>query len=207
LADLLHELGDLPASRIRMNPRPKTATEKDVIALQKREGGLFELVDGTLVEKPMGMHESIVAAVLSHFLMSFVLPRKLGLIAGPDGMFRLTKGLVRMPDVSFVSWDQFPGGKISKEPIANLAPKLAAEVISKSNTRAEIKRKLREYFKAGVLLAWIVDPRKRTVAVHTRPTKPTMLKETETLDGGDVLPGFQLPLRELFAILDEEAPN
>jgi Uma2 family endonuclease len=57
------------------------------------------------------------------------------------------------------------------------------------------------------MLIWIVDPKTRTVAVYTSVRKPTILKESQTLDGGDVLPGFALPLRELFGELDEEAPD
>ena len=66
-------------------------------------------------------------------------------------------------------------------------------------------RKLGEYFKAGVLLVWIVDPRARTVAVYTKAAQePLILGEADTLDGGDVLPGFQLVLQDLFGRLDRQ---
>src|SRR5262249_44762398 len=85
-----------------------------------------------------------------------------------------------------------------------VAPNLAVEVLSEGNTPAEIERKLKEYFLAGVELAWIVDPFKRTVAVHTAPDRLRTLSEKGTLDGGSVLPGFTLAVRELFARLPKE---
>jgi Uma2 family endonuclease len=73
------------------------------------------------------------------------------------------------------------------------------EVLSKGNTRQEMARKLKEYFLAGVLLVWYVDPKRRTVTVYTAPDQSVVRSEEETLDGGDVIPGFKLPLRKLFA--------
>jgi Uma2 family endonuclease len=80
-------------------------------------------------------------------------------------------------------------------------------VLSESNTPAEIKRKRREYFKAGTSLMWVVDPKVRTVTVWTSVKKSQVLTESDTLDGGSVLPGFKLPLKELFSVLDREAPK
>jgi Uma2 family endonuclease len=108
-----------------------------------------------------------------------------------------------MPDVAFISWKQLPNRKYPNEPIASLIPELAVEVLSESNTRGEMERKLREYFFTGTRLVWIVDPVQRTVDVHTAPDRITRLKEGEVLDGGDVLPGFQLPLERLFARVEK----
>ena len=85
-----------------------------------------------------------------------------------------------------------------------LVPDLAVEVLSDSNTKAEIARKRREYFVAGTRLAWIVDPRTRTVEVYTSPDAPdATLDQEQMLNGGTVLPGFSLSLAELFAELDD----
>ena len=129
----------------------------------------------------------------------FVRPRKLGIVTGADGAVRLFGGLVRIPDVAFASWDRFPGRKRPKVAVPELAPDLVVEVLSKGNTRAEMRRKLGEYFSAGVRLVWLVDPRKRTVRVYTSVEHSVLLKEGQSLDGGDVLPGFVLALEELFA--------
>src|SRR5687768_16806477 len=100
MADLLERLGDIPPHRVRLRPAPGTATEADVVAIEARENRLFELVDGVLVEKPMGLPESILAGLILTMLNNFVLPRKLGKVAGADGMLKLVVGLVRIPDVA-----------------------------------------------------------------------------------------------------------
>jgi Uma2 family endonuclease len=115
---------------------------------------------------------------------------------------RLLKGLVRVPDVAFFSWDKLPGRVFPSKTIPALAPDLAVEVLSEGNTPEEMERKLREYFLAGVRLVWMIDPRKRTAEVYTSPDAPTAtFDERQALDGGDVLPGFTLPLAELFGRL------
>ena len=203
VADLLARLGNIPARRVRLVPTPGTATEKDVIAVEERENRLCELVEGTLVEKVMGFDESELAVSIIYFLSAFVRPRRLGIVTGPDGTIRLMPGLVRMPDVAFFSRARFPGGKRPKGPIPDLAPDLAIEMLSKGNTKKEMRRKLREYFEAGVLLVWYVHPKTRTVQVFTAADNGVTLHEGHTLDGGAVLPGFRLPLSQLFAEFDE----
>ena len=104
-----------------------------------------------------------------------------------------------MPDVAVILRSRLPNGKLPKKQICPVPPDLAVEILSPGNTRKEIKRKLREYFDSGVRLAWVVDPRKRMVRVHTSPTTFTELTEDDTLNGDDVLPGFTVSIREWFA--------
>ena len=195
LADLLHELGDIPPARIRLRPPPGTATEKDVETAEAR-GLLCELVDGVLVEKPMGFLESRLANLLIHFIEAFLERYDLGVTAGEAGTLKLAEGLVRIPDVSFVCWEQLPGGELPTEAIPRLFPDLAVEILSKSNTRREMLRKMREYFTAGTRLVWLVDPKTRTAEIYTSVDQCIKLDENGTLDGGDVLPGFRLRLGE-----------
>ncbi len=199
LAELLKALGGVRPSRIRMNPPPGRATERDVIRIEAEENRLFELVDGVLVEKAMGASQSLLAIHLSFLLKLFLQDQDLGVVLGADGMMRLRSRLVRIPDVSFISWDQIPSGEFPSEPIPDLYPDLAVEVLSNSNTVREIDRKLQEYFEAGCRLAWIIDPVTRTADVYTAADHCTHLRVSQSLDGGDVLPGFKLPLKELFA--------
>lgn len=203
LADLHDLFGPMPAWRIRRDPPPGTATERDVIRIEAQEDRLCELVDGILVEKTVGFEESQLAMEIGFRLIGFVKPRKLGIVTGEAGTIKLALGLVRIPDVAFFSRDRLPGGKSPRAPIPNLVPDLAVEVLSEANTRREMDNKLKDYFRAGVRLVWYVDPREREVTVYTSPRKRTVLTEKGTLTGGDVLPGFELKLRELFAILDE----
>jgi Uma2 family endonuclease len=203
IGDLLERLGGISPQRVRFKPAPGTATEQDVVSVEAHENRLCELVDGVLVEKPMGYVESLLAMAIGDALRKFVKPRKLGLVTGESGMMRLFPGLVRIPDVAFVAWDRIPGGRVPRQPIPDLVPHLVVEVLSESNTAAEMARKLDEYFRTGVVLAWLVDPRDRTVTTYTSPTQFLLLDESHTLDGGAVLPGFALPLRDLFAEMDE----
>jgi Uma2 family endonuclease len=204
VADLLKKLGNIPPERVHLDPPPGTATEKDVLKMERRRGRLCELVDGTLVEKTMGLAESFLALRIAYFLQAFLEQQDLGILAGEAGTLRLWPGLVRIPDVSFISWDQLPNRRIPKKPIPDVYPDLAVEVLSRKNTKAEIDRKLHEYFRSGTRLAWVVDPRKRAVRVYSAPDQFRLLQEDQSLDGGEVLPGLELPLREVFAQLEEE---
>jgi Uma2 family endonuclease len=191
--------GMIPAERILLDPPPGTATEKDLIRVNRRRDRICELVDGVLVEKAMGFKESWLTGILIHLTQTFLDRHDLGILVGPDAILRLVPGLIRAPDVSFISWDSLPGGEVPEEPIPDLAPDLAIEVISKSNTKKEIERKLQDYFDRGVRLAWVVRPKTRTVEVYTAPKQFQRLHHDQTLDGGDVLPGFTLPLAQSFA--------
>ena len=207
VADMLARLG-VPPERVRLRPLPGTATEQDLQDAIDERRGLFELVDGTLVEKAVGYESALLTVPLLAALHAFVRSRKLGRVTGPDGVLRMEAGLFRAPDVSFVSWKRFPDrGRMPAAAFPNLIPDLAVEVLSPSNTPAEMKRKREEYLRNGVRLVWIVDPKTRTVAVYAPRRKPVVLTESDTLDGGKVLPGFTLSLAELFAELDEEAPS
>lgn len=198
LADVLHALGGIPADRVRLDPPPGTATVRDLIRLWKVEGKMCELVDRTLVAKPMAFPESNIALVLAAALYQFVEAHRLGVVVGEQGLMKLSPGLIRAPDVSFVSWSQLPEGHISDEPVPGLFPDLAVEVVSKGNTRREMARKRREYFAAGTRLVWMVYPKTRTVDEYVAPDEALTLGEGDTLAGGDVLAGFTLPITALF---------
>src|SRR5262249_22770061 len=135
---------------------------------------------------------------------AFVIPRNLGVVTGPDGTVELMAGLVRIPDVAFTHWDRLPGRRRPANPVPPLAPHLAVEGLSPSNTPPEMGAKRQDYFAAGVEAVWEVDPDARTVAVYGSVAAVTTLGETETLDGGPVLPGFTLPVHDLFAELDRQ---
>lgn len=203
-ADLLKQIGKVDPRRIRLRPPPGQATEKDVLRIHSREDRLYELVDGVLVEKVMGYKEASLAAWLTYLLQEFLVKNDLGNLAGADGTVRLMPRLVRIPDLSFVRWERLPGRKLPDEPVPDLAPDLAVEVLSASNTASEMARKLRDYFRAGVRLVWFLDPKRRSAEVYTALDTKVALTEADTLDGGDVLPGLALPLRRVFERLPAE---
>ena len=201
---LAERFGPIPLDRVRTSPPPGLATEDDVVEIHDRENRLCELVDGVLVEKTMGAYESMLAVEIAALLRNWVKPRKLGTVLGADGMLRLAPGLVRIPDVAYLSIAKFPRGRFPRGGIAPLAPDLAVEVLSPSNTKAEMQEKLEDYFTHGARLVWYVDPESRTIDVFTGLESRQTLPEAATLDGGDLLPGFQLNIRELFAELPPE---
>ena len=129
-AELLEQLGGISPSRIRLRPPPGTARERHVIEINDRDNRLCELVDGVLVEKVMGARESLLAGALIGEIHLFLKSDDLGVVLAPDGMLRLRPRLVRIPDVSFISWDKIPGGEFPDEPIPGLVPDLAVEVLS-----------------------------------------------------------------------------
>jgi Uma2 family endonuclease len=202
MADRLNELGGIAADRVRLTPAPGTATVDDLIIANAQAKPLCELIDQTLVEKAMGYEASVVAAAISEILRRFIVPRRLGLVSGADGMFQLLASSVRGPDVAFVSREQLPGGNFPTEAYPPIAPDLVVEVLSPGNTKGEMSRKRIEYFHSQVRLVWIVDCVDRSVAVYTSPNAVRVFTSDETIDGGDVLPGFSHPVAEFFADLD-----
>jgi Uma2 family endonuclease len=203
----LSDLGNIPSSRIRTEPAPGSASVQDVIRLRNSERRLYELVDCTLVEKAMGWQESLLAGVLVHWLHSYLDQHRIGVATGPDGMTRLFGDTVRGPDVAFVAWERMPDGEIPKEPIPDLVPNFVIEVLSVGNTYGEMSRKRREYFHAGVELLWMVDHRSRTVTVFRSPQDSSVAVEGQTIDGGNVLPGWRVDVSELFSRLDRNSES
>jgi Uma2 family endonuclease len=203
VGDLLDRLGGIPADRVRFHPTPGSAVEQDLLELDKRGDRRCELVDGTLVEKPMGLEESVLAMAIGSALRNYVIPRNLGLVAGETGMFRLFPGCIRMPDVAYAAHERRKGKPIT-EAAPDMAPDLAIEVLSESNTPREMQKKRDEYFSSGVKLVWMFDYPKRTLTIYTALNPPVILHENDTADGGDVLPGFSLPLKPLFDEVDQQ---
>lgn len=198
-AELHARLGGVPLHRILTDPPPGTATEDDVIRyIDGEPKRLVELVDGTLVEKAMGYPESLIGAHVNRMVGNYVARDDLGLVAAADGSFRLSLGKVRLPDVSFVPWENVPEDGLPDEQLSSLVPSFVVEVLSPSNTAAEIDRKMVELFAAGCRLAWVLDPETRTAEVLTSPKRRKTVS-AGMLDGGKVLPGFTLNLAEAFA--------
>lgn len=146
----------------------------------------------------MGTRESWIAVQLITLLNLFVRQSDLGEILGADGMLRLQKN-VFIPDISFLSKERLPGGKIPWEPgIATLVPDLAVEVLSPSNTPRELETKRNAYFAAGVRQMWTIDPVTETVTVWTTVNESTTYAKGQTFEAVPVLPGFVLDVATIF---------
>ena len=105
----------------------------------------------------------------------------------------------RRPDVAFVSYQRWPHSrKIPRTPAWEVTPDLAVEVVSPSNEAGKVLAKVREYFRAGVQVVWVVWPATEEVYVYESPTRIRVLERTDELEGGTLLPGFRLPVATLF---------
>ncbi len=182
-----------------MSVHEKLYTADELLELSGRsEGRRYELVKGELIEMaPTGDVHGIVAMWLGAQLANFADAHDLGLVVGTDTGFTLFNDpdTVRAPDAAFIAKERL---KPLTGKFFTIAPDLAVEVISPSETAAEINDKVLEYFEAGVRLVWIIYPRTKTVHVYTAADEVDILKANETLDGRDVLPGFKLPVGDIF---------
>jgi len=198
VAELLENLG-VPACRVRLHPPLGHATEHDAAESKNLHGAICELVDGTLVEKPMGFYESHLGHILAFFIESYLTHHRLGFVVGESGASRTIPGRVRMPDVGFYSWNHFPGRTLPAGGVLDVPADLVVEILSPSNTRTEMEQKRREYFASGTRLYWEVLPETRQVRVFTDANTHTLLGENDSLVGEPVLPEFVLSIQEWFS--------
>ncbi len=197
VADLHAQFGPIPASRIVRDPAPGTATRADHERFNAEGRGLFELIHGTLIEKPAGDLSSWFDGEIFGLLREFVKPRKLGWVHPASAFFDLPDGL-RAPDASFTPRAARPDG-LQARGYSDIAPALVAEVLSPGNTRREMELKRSVYFSAGVEIVWEIDPLARTVVVWTGPDADTTLRPGDALTGVPALPDFRVELNDLFA--------
>jgi Uma2 family endonuclease len=165
----------------------------------------YELVDGRLVERHMGMESSEIAVRIAMLIGIFLRVQKVGKLFGADASYQCfpdAPGKVRKPDVSVVRLGRLPNDKTPTGHCA-IAPDLAVEVISPGDLAYEVEEKVTEYLQAGVPLVWVVNPPTRTVRVHRPKSSPrgpvAELSGDDLIPGEDVLPGFSCNVSEFFA--------
>jgi Uma2 family endonuclease len=164
------------------------------------DDGLFELVGGKFVEKEVGAQQAEIASLLDQIMGGFVRAKRLGRVIA-EMVFRIdqSRNLQRRPDVAYVSDARWPfRRRVPDVPVWDMVPDLAIEIVSPNNSADEVQVKRLEYFRAGVSRVWVVYPRQREVHVYTSPTQVQILTADQEHDGGDLLPGFRLPLSALF---------
>ena len=170
-------------------------------ALEPYDADNFEIIDGEKVEiPPMSADSQVIGSRLLYHLSRFGIDHKLGEAHG-ETLFKLPldEDRNRKPDVAFVPYSRWPKNRMVPSTNAwNVLPDLCVEVVSPNDHFDYIMEKIDEYFRAGVRLVWIFHPRHRLAYVYESPTAVRGLTHTDVLDGGAVLPGFQLPLSELF---------
>ena len=155
-----------------------------------------ELVGGKVKELMPTMfdHDELVA-IISAILRNFVKGHRLGRVAA-GGSFLTANEKIRVPDVSFVSRESMEGEDSSS--YIKKAPTLAVEIVSKNDTYGDVDDKADEFLAAGSQAVWIVNPRRRTVAVHTPDETPKIYQMGDTISGGEFLPGLELPIADIF---------
>lgn len=159
-----------------------------------------ELIEGELITmSPAGFDHGRFASNLLGPLRNFVVSRRLGVVVTAEAGFRIARSpdTVRVPDVAFVRADRIPAGGVKG--FFEGAPDIAVEIISPSDRPTEIAAKAQDWLRAGCSLVWVIDPEMRTVSVHHAGSEAAVLSETDALTGGEVLPGFSMPVTEVFA--------
>ncbi len=182
-------------------------TPEDLLSM--RDGGRYELVDGRLVEKPVGTEADWVAARLSSALVTFTEAQRLGWAFGESSYqcFADDRQKVRRPDASFIRRGRLPGDRLPKGH-CRIAPDLAVEVVSPKESFSEVVEKVGEYLSAGLQLVWAIDPNTRTAYVWRSDGSSARLDERGTLDGEEVLPGFRCLLADILPpVAPEPAPE
>jgi Uma2 family endonuclease len=186
-----------------MTAQDKTITPDELLQMPD-DGMRREIHDGVLVEmSPSGKTSTRLAAYLLHLLSNYVFEHDLGHLAGADGGFILSEDpyVLLSPDVAFISKDH-PESR--DEGFYNHAPDLAVEVISPSERATDIDVKTQKYLDYGTRLLWVIYPKTQRVVVYTSGLQSGSTVDINgTLDGGDVLPGFTLSVRDIFAALDK----
>ena len=179
----------------------KIWTDAEFMALP--DGDRYELINGELINVGnSGMEHGNLGAFLAGAIEFHVRSRKLGATCDSSTAFTMKSGNRRSPDVSFVSKERLQGLKRLPKGYLQGAPDLAVEIISPSNTFEEIHDKIVEYFDNGSKLVWVIHPDEKSVLVYHQPEPDRLLRASDNLDGEAVIPGFSLPVADLFIELE-----
>ena len=183
-----------------MVSKPRLVTAQKLLEMPD-DGYHYELVRGELRKMaPAGYRHGKCAGKVNGVLFGHVAANDLGTVPTAETGFLLASDpdLVRVPDVAFVSRE--------REEVAGIMdgffpgpPDLAVEVISPSDRYTDVAEKVEDWLNAGSRMVIVVDPRRRVVTVHLPGAAPITLTEQDTLDGGDVIPGWSMPVAEIFA--------
>ena len=178
----------------------KTWTAENLLALTSDENH-YEIVNGELIKMvPASARHGKLASRLVHALASCIGEHGLGQVytAEPGFQLRAQPLTIRAPDVAFVRRERIP---LEGEPEGfwAIAPDLVVEIVSPSETAEDVHQKVADYLRAGTRLLWLVYPASQAVMEYRSPMEARQLTVEDDLDGGEVVPGFRYPLKQLFA--------
>jgi Uma2 family endonuclease len=182
-----------------MGTQTKVWTEAELMALP-RDGHKYELVNGELQMSPAGSfgHGDLIL-VLAARLVPFVKANKLGVVFDGQTGFWMKSGNMRSPDLSFLGKERLKALNLQPHTFVPGAPDLAVEFLSPSERESEVAAKAGDYFGSGCRLLWIVNAAEKTARIYHSATPDKLLKSGDSFDGENVVPGFAMPLDELFA--------
>jgi Uma2 family endonuclease len=177
----------------------KVWTDQEFMALSD-DGHRYEIVNGKLLDMGnSGALHGYICSLLLFSLMGCIQPKKLGVILDSSTVFKMKNGNKRSPDISFFAKERLRGMTELPTGFLEGAPDLAVEVLSPGNTVEEIDDKLVDYFENGARLVWVISPRQQYILVYRSSQEPDrLLKLADSFDGEDVIPGFSLPVADLF---------
>jgi Uma2 family endonuclease len=167
--------------------------------LNMADGDLYELVDGSLVERPMSFWSSYVAGVLFGLLHDQA--NRLGWLLGEGTTYQCfphKPEQLRRSDLSFIRLDRMSLAEASKPGHVKIAPDLAVEVISPNDGAYDVDEKVQDYLQARVRLIWVIHPLLRTVCIYRLDGTVSQLGEQDELSGEDVVPGFRCQVADMF---------
>jgi Uma2 family endonuclease len=172
-------------------------TDEELLAMPK-DGYEREIVNGELIVSPAGAEHGVIIGRIMSYLGSFICSSGLGEMLDGQTGFRMASDDVFSPDVSFITTERWAAHRKTGNVFVAGAPDLVVEVLSPGDTVGVTEEKIAQYFKNGSRLAWVVHPRTKTVFVYHGPAADKLLKVSDALDGEDVVPGFTLPLSQVF---------
>lgn len=167
------------------------------IELPENDDKILEFISGEIYEVPSNPYVSVVAGLILTFINIYLMENRIGYVSGADGGYKIG-GERFAPDVAFTSFAKQE--QPDKKGYNTNPPDLAVEVISNPSSKTELtqlRRKITSYLAGGVIV-WIIDPDAKTLEVHQPGEKPQVHDENSTVEGGAVLPGFKMAIKDIF---------
>lgn len=183
-------------------------TPEDILAMP--DGEQYELVDGRLVELNMSVLSNYVEGKVFTALQNYSDAHQLGWVFTSGNQYRCfpwKPNMIRKPDASFIRRERLSLEQLNEDGFCTVAPDLVVEVISTHDLASELTDKISIYFRAGIPLIWVIDPKTRIAQVHRLGGASRFLLEDEELDGEDVVPGFRVRLGDLLPPAGQPGPE
>ena len=188
-----------------MITKARKITVAEFGAMAEDPGHRYELVDGELVDMDGAPRHGRITAEIARWLGNHIRGTGLPLDVGTSTGFQVGIHTLRFPDVHVTSWARLAAYDEAAGGFPHFAPDVAIEVVSPSNTPAELARKTGEYFANGTRAVWVVDPETRTVVIRRPGLPEQVLRGDDMLSGDPEIPGFACRVSAIFAVLDRQA--